>query len=245
MAYAPSAGTAEGKDGPVASGIPFGNRLGNRRTRHYRRYRPLPAFTLLALLAVIAMVVWIRVITTNSDIDAHIRCEPAATAPPGVVFTALGHTALDETVPLPPDKVAVKVVNAGQGRGLAGIATENLRQLGFTQVAPPENDPAYPQGNAKCIGQIRFGDTGTAAARMVSLVAPCAELIRDNRADATVDLAIGNGFTDLRLTQPAHQVLQQLRDWSAQHPSGGNDQSAATSPVIDHALLTAAHNVAC
>lgn len=229
----------------MASGIPFGNRLGNRRTRRHRRYRPLPALIVISVLGLIAMGVWIRVMTTNSDINARIRCDPPATPPAGVVFTALDHTALDEALPLPPDKVAVKVLNAGQGRGLAAITTENLRELGFTQVAEPDNDPAYPQGDAQCVGQIRFGETGTAAARMVSLVAPCAELIRDNRADATVDLALGNGFTDLQLTQQAHQVLQQLRDWSTQHSSDGNDQSAATSPVIDHNLLAAAHDVPC
>lgn len=228
----------------MASGIPFGNRLGNQKTRRHRRYRPLPALIVILVLGLTAMVVWIRAITANSDIDARIRCDPPATPPPGVVFTSLEHTALDDTVPVPPDKVAVKVLNAGQGRGLAAITTENLRQLGFTQVAAPDNDPAYPDGDAECVGQIRFGEPGTAAARMLSLVAPCAELVRDNRADASVDLAIGNRFNSLQLNQQANQVLQQLRDWSAQH-SDGDDQSAPSNPVLDPGLLAAAHDVAC
>jgi LytR cell envelope-related transcriptional attenuator len=229
----------------VASGIPFGNRLGNRRTPRQRRYRPLPALSVIVVLGVAAVLVWIHVMTTNGDIDARIRCDPPATPPPGVVFTALDHTALDDTVPVPPDKVAVKVLNAGQARGLAAITTEKLRDLGFTQVAPPDNDPAYPDGDANCLGQIRFGDTGTAAARMLSLVAPCAELVRDNRADASVDLALGNGFTDLQLTREQHQVVDELQQWSARHPGDGNDQSATSRPVIDPALLAAAHGVSC
>jgi len=228
----------------VASGIPFGKRLGKRSNQPYRRYRPLPAVIVLAVLGLVAMVVWVRAIASKADIDAQIRCVPDATPPAGVVFTPLSHAALDDAAPLPLNQVAVKVLNASKSRGLASITTESLRGQGFTQVAPPDNDPAYPDGDAKCRGQIRFGGSGTSAARTLSFVAPCAELVRDNRTDATVDLVIGNGFTDLQITQQAHQVLQQLQDWSAQHPGGGNDQ-AATSPVIDKSLLAAAHNISC
>ncbi|WP_043844303.1 envelope integrity protein Cei [Amycolatopsis taiwanensis] len=224
--------------------MPFGNRLGKRTSRPYRRYRPLPAVIVLVVLGLVAMVVWVRAIASKADIDAQTRCSPPATPPAGVIFTSVGHGALDDAAPLPLEQVAVRVLNASQSRGLASITTESLRQQGFTQVAPPDNDPAYPQGNAKCRGQIRFGEHGTSAARTLSFVAPCAELVKDNRADATVDLVIGNGFTDLQITEPAHRVLQQLQDWSAQHPGGGNDQSA-TSPVIDPSLLAAAHDVAC
>lgn len=228
----------------MASGIPFGNRLGKRTSRPYRRYRPLPAVIVVAILGLVAMVVWVRAIASKADIDAQVRCTPPATAPAGVIFTPLGHDALDDAAPLPLDHVAVKVLNASQSRGLASITTESLRQQGFAQVAPPDNDPAYPQGDAKCRGQIRFGESGTSAARTLSFVAPCVEFVKDNRADATVDLVIGNGFTDLQITEPARQVLQQLRDRSAQHPGGGNDQSA-TSPVIDPSLLAAAHDISC
>jgi hypothetical protein len=224
----------------VASGI----RFGNRKSRGYRKRKPLPGLIVIAVLGLMAMVIWIRAIVTKSDIDAVVRCTPAATPPAGTIFTPLGHAALDDAAPLPPDRVALKVLNAGRVHGQAMITTESLRQLGFSQVAPPEADPAYPEGNAKCHGQIRFGESGTPAARTLSLIVPCAELVKDNRPDASVDFAIGNAFTDLALTQQAREVLRQLGDWATDH-AGGDDAQAVTRPVIDHDLLVSARQVTC
>jgi hypothetical protein len=201
----------------------------------------------IGVLGLIAVFVWVNVIVSRTDINAAVRCVPLATPPPGVTFTPLSHNALDDRAPIPPDKVAVKVLNASSVRGQAGLTTESLRSIGFTQIAPPDNDPAYASGDAKCHGQIRFGDAGTAAARTLSLVAPCAELIKDNRKNATVDLTIGTTFGDLNPRPEATKVLQQLMAWSAQHAGGGGaDQSAAASaPVVDQTLLASARNVTC
>ena len=225
----------------MASGIGFGN----RRKRGYRRHRPLPAIIFIGVLCLVAMVVWVRAITTRSDIDAVLRCDPPPTPVQGMTYTALSHTALDDTAPIPPNKIAVKVLNASTNRGQAAITTESLRELGFTQIGQPENDPAYATGEAKCRGQIRFGDNGVSAARTLSIVVPCVELVKDTRADASVDLAIGSGFGDVRPAQQAQRVLQQLQAWSAQHPDAGNEQSAPGAPVIDPALIAAARDVAC
>ncbi|GAB3007479.1 envelope integrity protein Cei [Amycolatopsis acidiphila] len=225
----------------MASGIGFGN----RGKRGYRKHRPLPALIFIAVLGLVAMVVWVRAITTKADLDEVLRCTPPPTPAEGLTFTSLTHTALDDTAPLPPDKVAAQVLNASQARGQGAITTETLRDLGFTQIAEPANDPSYPQQQAKCHGQLRFGDNGRAAARTLSLVVPCVELVKDTRADASVDLSIGDAFGDVQPTQQARQILQQLRTWSAQHPDGGNEQSAATGPVLDPALLAAARDVSC
>ena len=226
----------------MASGIGFGN----RKKQGYRRRRPLPALIFIAVVGVVAMVVWVRAITSHADIDEVLRCDPPPTPVQGMTFTSLTHGALDDTAPLPPDKVAVKVLNASQQRGQAAITTEGLRELGFTQIAPPENDPSYPAGQeAKCRGQIRFGDNGVSAARTLSIVLPCVELVKDTRADASVDLSIGSGFGDIRPTSQARQVLQQLQAWSAQHPAAGNEQSASGAPVIDPALISAARTTSC
>lgn len=225
----------------VASGIGFGN----RRKRGYRRRRPLPLLVFVALLAVVAMVVWVRAITSRTDVDELLRCSPAAVVPAGTSFTTLGHGALDDTAPVPPDRVAVRVLNASQSRGQGAITTEALRELGFTQIGAPDNDPAYPDQEAKCHGQLRFGDDGMAAARTVSLIVPCVELVKDSRQDASVDLAIGASFGEVRPTQQARQALQQLQAWEAAHPGGGNEQSAGTPPAIDPNLLAAARDVSC
>ena len=228
--------------------VASGNGFGDRNARPYRKRRPLPALIVIGVLCVGAVVVWVNVIVSRTDINQAIRCVPAATPSQGVTFTSLAHDALDNRMPIPPDKVAVKVLNASKIRGQGGITTESLRALGFTQIAAPEDDPAYPNDTtAKCHGQIRFGDNGAAAARTVSLLAPCAELIKDTRQDATVDLAIGTNFGDVRPTAPATQILQQLKTWSEQHQgSGGGEQSTgATAPVIDQAALKAARNITC
>jgi hypothetical protein len=225
----------------VSSGIGFGN----RKKRGYRRRRPLPAIIFIAVLGLVAMIVWVRAITTKTDIDEALRCTPPPAQVDGLTFTTLTHTALDGTAPIPPDKVAVQVLNASQARGQGAITTETLRELGFTQIAEPDNDPSYVGQEAKCHGQLRFGDNGRSAARTLSLVVPCVELVKDTRADASVDLSIGSSFGDVRPTQQARQILQQLQTWSAQHPDGGNEQSAATGPVLDPALLTAARDVSC
>jgi hypothetical protein len=226
--------------GHVASGI----RFGNRKSRGYRRRKPLPGLVVIGVLGLMAMVIWIRAIVTKADVDAAIRCAPAATPPAGTIFTPLDHAALDDAAPMTPDRVAVKVLNAGQVRGQALITTESLRQLGFSQVGPPDNDPAYPRGDAKCRGQIRFGESGTSAARTLSLLAPCVELVKDNRPDASVDFMIGDNFVDLTPTQQARDVLRQLSDWATNHP-GGDDASAVPRPVIDHDLLASARDVTC
>lgn len=219
--------------------------FGNRKKRRYRKRRPLPALIFIGVLGLVAMVIWVRAITNTTDIDEALACTPPPAPVDGLTFTPLTHTALDDTAPIPPGKIAVQVLNASQARGQATITTESLRELGFTQVGSPGNDPAYANAEAKCHGQLRFGDNGRGAARTISLVVPCVQLVKDTRADASVDLAVGSGFGDVRPTQQARQILQQLQAWSARHPDGGNEQSAAPGPVFDPKLLSAARDVSC
>jgi hypothetical protein len=208
----------------------------------------LPALIVIGVLGLGAVFVWVNAIVSRADIDATIKCDPPPTPAAGVTYTSLGHGALDDRAPIPPDKVAVKVLNASKTRGQGGIVTESLRSLGFTQIANPEDDPAYPgDTKATCRGEIRFGENGASAARTLSLLVPCAELIKDNRQDATVDLALGTTFGDLRPTAAASQLIGQLKTWSQQHQgSGGGEQSAGTSaPALDQAALASARNVTC
>jgi uncharacterized membrane protein (UPF0136 family) len=228
--------------------VASGNGFGDRNARPYRKRRPLPALIVIGVLGLGAVVVWVNAIVSRTDIDAAIRCDPAASPPSGVTFTTLGHGALDDREPVPPDKIALKVLNASKLRGQGAITTEALRSLGFTQIAEPADDPAYPADlKANCRGQIRFGENGAAAARTVSLLVPCVELVKDNRQDSSVDLMIGVTFGDVYPNAAAGQILAQLRTWSDQHRgSGGGEQAAdATAPVIDRKLLSSARDVSC
>ena len=224
-----------------------GNGIGDRGARPYRKHKPLPALIVIGVLAVGAIVVWVNAAIGKGDVDAAVKCDPPASPPPGVTFSSLPHNALDDRAPIPPDKVAYRVLNASGSRGQGGITTTALRELGFSGAADPANDPAYENREAKCRGQIRFGENGVTAARTLSLVVPCAELIQDNRKDASVDVVTGTLFGDLRPRAEARQIITQLAGWSKAHQGGGgNEQSAgAKAPVVDQTLLASARDVEC
>ncbi|MEU3623351.1 hypothetical protein BS329_24300 [Amycolatopsis coloradensis] len=223
-----------------------GNGIGDRGTSPYRKHKPLPALIVIGVLALGAVIVWVNVVASGSDVDAKVRCDPPPVPQPGVTYTQLAHDGLDDRAPVPPDKVAVQVLNGSQVRGQGGIATSTLKELGFSQALEPAADPAYENVEAKCRGQIRFGENGAAAARTLSLVVPCAELLKDNRKDASVTLTTGTLFGDIRPKAEAREVLDQLTQWSkAQQGSGGGEQSAGGAPVIDQALLKAARETPC
>jgi hypothetical protein len=98
-----------------------------------------------------------------------------------------------------------------------------------------------------CRGQIRFGANGESAARTVSLLAPCTQLVRDNRQDNTVDLAIGKNFTGVTASTQAQQALKQLSAWAANHPAPQGGQQALNSvlPQLNATLLAQAHSTQC
>jgi len=227
--------------------VPSGLLLSRRKSRPYRKHRPLPAVILIALLGTASLYVWFSVFETESNINAAIRCHPAPTEPPGVQYTSVGHGALDDVAPIPPDQVSVQVLNAGELRGEASMTTTELHQLGFTQTGVPANDPSYAKHEAECHGQIRFGDNGAAAARTLSLIDSCLELVNDGRKSATVDLAIGTEFTDVIPREEAVEVLDKLNAWSEQHTVRGNSELASNSsgPHISPELLEDARPESC
>lgn len=229
----------------------------NYEPQRYRKRRPLPAVILILILGVAATIVWLRVMDTDTSASDSTHCAPPAPrpttspakgkpAPPTPTLgQALQDDSLDRTVPLPQNKALVRVLNAGSKRGGARIVTESLRELGFTQIAEPANDALYNDTMA-CRAQIRFGPQGTAAARTLSLAEPCAELIRDDRKDATVDMAIGQDFDNLRPNTSSKKALEQLEDWAEEHPSSsGGLQANGPQPKLDANLLAAARKVTC
>jgi hypothetical protein len=225
--------------------------------QRYRKRRPLPAFLLILVLGVVATVVWLRVMSEDKEMTAAAHCAPpptrtsaaqpgqAAGQPAPTLGKPLEPNALDRTGPAAPASAVVRVVNASSQRGLATLVSESLRTLGFTQVADPANDALYGE-NMTCRAQIRFGAQGTAAARTISLLEPCAELIRDERQDATVDIVLGDKFDDLHPNGAAKTLIEQLNDFAKQNPPPqGGLQADAPQPKLDAGLLTAARKVNC
>jgi len=231
-----------------------------RRVVNYRRRKPLPAISLIVVLGLIATIVWIRTIE-SAERRTDTRCAPpqpvaatgtsvaaeptteAAKPPLGEVLT---RDALDAVEPLPPDAVKVTVLNANGQRGQAALVSGVLtNDLGFGTAGEPPNDPVYPAFDLDCVAQIRFGPSGLAAGRTLSLVVPCAELVRDERDNDTVDLALGHKFDGLRPTPEAKEALRRLTELATAKPGepAGGQQAAPTT--VEPTLLAAARAVHC
>lgn len=221
-----------------------------REKTRYRRRKPIPAIVIVVLLVAAAIFVWTKVIAKAADVNAAVACaQPAAPAPgkpKPVMGTALPYDALDKIAPEPAADVKVQVLNASTQRGAATQASNQLIQDGL-QVAAPADDPLYPKGNMKCRGQIRFGANGESAARTVSLLVPCTQLVKDNRQDASVDLAIGSDFSGVSPDPQARQAIQQLAAWAAKHPQpqGGQQAQNSVLPQLNPNLLAGAHSTQC
>lgn len=228
----------------------------------YKRRRPVPALVLFAVLLVSSVFVWVKVLGSAGDVDAAIRCNPPGhvqtsetvaadaggtpTAPPPALGTVLDHDALDRTNPVPIGEVNFKVVNASTQRNHAKTVATQFTELGLKQAADPGNDAIYPAGDMNCRGQIRFGAPGSQAARTLSLLEPCLELVRDDRQDATVDIAVGKKFDEVKPNSDARKVLEQLKEWAEQQPEQqGGQVAAAAPPTLNADNLSGARDVTC
>lgn len=210
---------------------------------------------MLVVLVVLSGFVWTKVFDSLEDIETATRCNvpsppTASPASPGQqqpqvpLGTMLPRNALDRTSPVPPQEALVRVLNGNGESNEASLISEQLSSLGFGQGGEADNDPVYTNYDLNCHGQIRFGDAGAGAARTLSLIVPCAQLVRDERPDASVDLALGAEFDDIRTTSEAKQVLQELKTRGEQEQEGDVAQEA-TPPRIDSALLEKARDVHC
>ncbi len=203
--------------------------------------RRLPALVLIAVLAAAAAVVWTRVLHTERTITSRVGCPPA---PAADRFTPRPYGALHGVEPAAPEDIRVQVRNATSRRDLAARVTARLELFGFTEVAEPDNDPFYPTGTLHCVGQIRYGGKGTRAARTISMLAPCAQLVRDDRAGDVVHLALGTGFIELSPNRPAREVLRTLRGKGAR-PAGGLQSVPGGATSVPPSTLARAHSGPC
>ncbi len=200
------------------------------RTRPYQRRRRGPVLVVVSVLAVLAIATWSVVLVNAGGASSATTC-PVPNPPAGDVLPT---GALDGVAPAPPGSVEVHVFNAGGQRGQASLVAAQLRDLGFA-VRGTGNDPLFPDENLECYGQLRFGAAGEAAASTLTLVMPCAELVRDGRQDAGVDISVGTGFGDLNPGRAARDALDQLTE-----PGGGTDGAANADPNAADAAPTQA-----
>lgn len=138
------------------------------------------------------------------------------------ISTTLGqfvdpHT-LADTRPADPSRVPVRVLNASSVRGQAKTVTDELRNAGFTAIAKQDNDPLYPLWDLRCYGEIRYGFAGQAEARTVLMVAPCAQLVLDDRVDNSVDLSLGKRYFLETVSDEIREQLIDIKNASAPPP---------------------------
>lgn len=116
-------------------------------------------------------------------------------------------TTLQDPYPCPPagalpvaaNAISVKVFNATTRVGLAGVTSAGLTERGFIVVST-ENAAVTYDGTARII----FGVGGVAQAYTLAAHVDGAVLVLDPRTDATLDLALGAEFAELK---PLDQVV--------------------------------------
>jgi hypothetical protein len=158
----------------------------------------------------------------------------AATATSGQILTSLGayadHASLASVRPASPSTVALRVYNSSAVRGQAKAVTDELRAAGFESILDGANDPLYPAADLRCVAQIRFGPAGAAAARTVLLVAPCAQLVVDDRVDDSVDLSLGGRYIYDSVSDDVRAQLKAIQE-AATPPAVIEGQTAAAKPL--------------
>lgn len=241
--------------GAVVSQLTGTGRRFDRNGDPFRRRNTLPILIVVAVLAVIAVATWARAMSTQEETAAPVSCPqpgpasasaapaPSAAARAGGTtpapapnrFEVVSPDDLISVRPAPLAATTVRVLNASGQSGRAETTLNKLADYGF--AAPTTgaygNDPVYPE--MACQAQLRFGDSGRAAAAAAWIIAPCAELIDDGRRDNSVDLVLGTFFTDLEPSTDAQEILRILRA----APAGATDGGA------NPALVSAVHSQSC
>ncbi|QUR67080.1 envelope integrity protein Cei [Mycobacterium spongiae] len=190
----------------------------DKHGRPFRRRSPKPAIVAVVFLVAVTGVVWTVALTRPPDVREAAVCNPppqTAEAPPVDLGEQVSRADMTDVAPAKLSDTVIHVLNASGRGGQAADIAGALTDLGFAQPTAA-NDPVYAGSRLDCQGQIRFGTAGQATAAALWLVAPCTELFRDNRADDSVDLALGTDFTTLSHNDDIDAVLASLRPGSAE-----------------------------
>jgi LytR cell envelope-related transcriptional attenuator len=190
----------------------------DRHGRPFRRRNARPAICLLVVLLVATAVVWTMALTRQPEVHEAAACNPPPEqADPGQphLGTPVSRSTMINVAPAKLADAKIRVLNASGRGGQAADIAGALHDVGFAQPTAA-NDPIYAHARLNCQGQIRFGDAGQAGAAAVWLMAPCAELYRDDRTDDSVDLVLGTEFSGLAHSDDIDAVLAGLRPGNAE-----------------------------
>lgn len=184
----------------------------DKHGRPFRRRNPRPAIVVVVFLVLATGVVWTVALTRPAKVHEVAVCNPPPEKDGAVpqLGEQMSRSAMADVTPAKLGDTKVRVLNASGRGGQAADIAGAMKDLGFAQPTAA-NDPIYTGTRLNCQGQIRFGTAGQASAAAVWLVAPCTELFNDNRADDTVDLAVGTDFSGLAHNDDIDAVLAGLR----------------------------------
>jgi hypothetical protein len=190
----------------------------DKHGRPFRRRNPRPAIVVLVFLVLVTGVAWTVALTRPAKVREAELCnpppqpttQPTTGSTPAQLGEQMSRSAMADVSPAKLADTKVRVLNASGRGGQAADVAGAMKDLGFAQPTAA-NDPLYAGARLTCQSQIRFGTAGQAAAAAVWLVAPCSELFNDNRADDSVDLAIGTEFSALAHNDDIDSVLASLR----------------------------------
>jgi hypothetical protein len=193
----------------------------DKHGRPFRRRNPRPAIVVLVFLLVVTGVAWTAALTRPAKVREVAACDPPPQKPgeeaPAQLGEQMSRTAMADVTPAKLGDTKVRVLNASGRGGQAADIAGAMKDLGFAQPTAA-NDPIYAGTRLNCQGQVRFGTAGQATAAAVWLVAPCTELFNDNRADDSVDLALGTDFTALAHNDDIDAALASLRPGATEPP---------------------------
>jgi hypothetical protein len=205
----------------------------DKRGLPFRRRNYLPGIVAVIALALVTAVVWLIALTRPADVHEAAVCNPPPAGADGsvpAVGKQVSRTSMTDVAPAKLAETKIRVLNASGHGGQAADVSGALRDLGFAQPTA-SNDPIYANTPLSCQGQVRFGENGRAAAAALWLVAPCTELLLDDRPDDTVDLAVGTAFGTLTHSDDIDAVLASLGP-------------EATEPA-DSTLIAKIHSASC
>ncbi|MFI1382904.1 LytR C-terminal domain-containing protein [Embleya sp. NPDC020886] len=165
--------------------------------RMTRRRRRMPVVIAIVVgLVVLATAGWgVYHFTSDDSGDKAAACaSPTASTPPDAPPAALPE----------PKTITVNVYNATKRAGLAKTVSEALKARGFV-IGKVTNDPLNQPVAATA--EIRHGFPGTTPAKVVAAQVAASTVKEDQRTDGSVDLVIGDGWTDLAAPEQVAAIL--------------------------------------
>jgi LytR cell envelope-related transcriptional attenuator len=198
------------------------------RNRTKRRRRTMAAALGGLLILGVGAYGLVNLVTAPTQTAAAAACKAgSAHAPAGsaeLPVAAAGGAGSTAGAGAP--KFTLNVYNSTQRQGLAAHTAAELKQRGFA-IGQVTNDPL--KENLTVAAQVRGAASQTAELHEVAAEVPGAQIKTDGRADPSVDLVLGAGFSALASTQQVTTDLQAAAAAAASATAAADEAAASCS----------------